>query len=150
MNVLLDFLKKISSVLIELKVPWSNCVGISVGNTSENWGKRNLIMLSLLCVTVIRYKTTHMQLLLSSHQKCAIKKGVLKNFAKFAGNICVSLFFNKVAGLRPASLLKKESLAQEFSCEFCEIFKNHFFTKHLRWLLFGSVTFSDVVNLEIK
>ena len=27
----------------------------------------------------------------------------------------------------PATLLKKETLAQVFSCEFCEIFKNIFF-----------------------
>ena len=26
-------------------------------------------------------------------------------------------------------------LAQLFSCEFCETFKNTFFIKHLRWLL---------------
>ena len=30
---------------------------------------------------------------------------------------------------------KKETLAQVFSCEFCEIFKNAFFIEHLRWLL---------------
>ena len=42
-----------------------------------------------------------------------------------------SFFFNKVAGLRPASLLK-ETLAQMFFYEFCEIFKNTFFTEHLR------------------
>ena len=36
-----------------------------------------------------------------------------------------SLFFNKVAGLRPANLLKK-FLAQVFSCEFCGISKNTF------------------------
>ena len=36
-----------------------------------------------------------------------------------------SLFFNKVAGLRPATLLK-ETLAQVFSCEFCKISKNVF------------------------
>ena len=35
--------------------------------------------------------------------------------------------FNKVAGF-----IKKESLAQVFSCEFCEISKNTFFTEHLR------------------
>ena len=29
--------------------------------------------------------------------------------------------------LRPATLLKKETLVQVFSCEFCEIFKNTFF-----------------------
>ena len=43
------------------------------------------------------------------------KKGVLSNFEKFTGkHLCqsllfnqVSLFFNKVAGLRPETLLKK-------------------------------------------
>ena len=34
----------------------------------------------------------------SSHQRCSIKKGVLRNFAKFTGkHLCQSLFFNKVA-----------------------------------------------------
>ena len=28
--------------------------------------------------------------------------------------------------------IKKETLAQAFSCEFCEISKNIFFTEHLR------------------
>ena len=33
------------------------------------------------------------------------KKSVLKNFTKFTGkHLCQSLFFNKVAGLRPATL----------------------------------------------
>ena len=37
----------------------------------------------------------------SSHQKCSIKKGVLKNFTKFKGRqLCQSLFFNKTKGLR--------------------------------------------------
>ena len=33
------------------------------------------------------------------------------------------------------NFIKKETLAQVFSCEFCEIFKNTFFIEHLRWLL---------------
>ena len=62
---------------------------------------------------------------------CSIRKGVLRNFAKFTGkHLCKSLFFNKVAG--PAcSFIKKETLAQVFSCEFCEISKNTFSTEHL-------------------
>ena len=37
----------------------------------------------------------------SSHQRCSMKKGVLRNFAKFTEkHLCQSLFFNKVAGLR--------------------------------------------------
>ena len=44
----------------------------------------------------------------SSHQTCSIIKGGLRNFAKFTGkHLCQSLFFNKVTGLRPATLLKK-------------------------------------------
>ena len=48
-----------------------------------------------------------------------------------------SLFFNKVAGLRPdaRNFIKKEALAQVFSCEFYAISKNPFFTEHLRRLL---------------
>ena len=55
-----------------------------------------------------------------SHPEVFFKKGILKNFAKFTGKrLCYSLFFDKVAGLRPG----KEFLAQVFTCEFCEIFK---------------------------
>ena len=37
-------------------------------------------------------------------------KGVLEKFAKFSGkHLCQSLFLNKVAGLRPAISLKKDS-----------------------------------------
>ena len=44
----------------------------------------------------------------SSHQRCSIIKGVLRNFPKLTGkHLCQSLFFNKVLGLRPATLLKK-------------------------------------------
>ena len=58
----------------------------------------------------------------SSHQRCSLRKGVLRNFAKFTGKqLCQSLFFHKVEGLRPAQVL---------SCEFCEISENTFFTEH--------------------
>ena len=54
------------------------------------------------------------------------KKGGLRNFAEFTGkHMCQSLFFNKVVGIRPASLLRK-TRAQMFSYEFCEISKNTF------------------------
>ena len=44
----------------------------------------------------------------SSHEKGVLLKDVLRNFAKFTGKyLCQGLFFNKVAGLKPASLLKK-------------------------------------------
>ena len=55
-------------------------------------------------------------------------KSVLRNLAKFTGkHLCQGLFLNKVAGLRPVTFPKKETLAQVFSCEICEITKNTFF-----------------------
>ena len=69
----------------------------------------------------------------SSRPEVFCKKGVFRNFAKFTGkHLCQSLFFTKVAGLRPVTLLKKETLVQVFSCEFCAIFKSTFFTEGLR------------------
>ena len=56
-------------------------------------------------------------------RRCSVKRCSL-NFTKFTGKqLCQSLFFNKVADLRPA----KETLAHLFSCELCEFFKNTFF-----------------------
>ena len=64
----------------------------------------------------------------SSRPEVFCKKVVLRNFVKFTGNhLCQGLFFNKVAGLKPVTLLKKEALAQVLSCESCEISKNSFF-----------------------
>ena len=44
----------------------------------------------------------------SSHQGCFMKKGVPRNFTEFTGkHPCQIFLFNKVAGLRPATLLKR-------------------------------------------
>ena len=43
----------------------------------------------------------------SSYRRCSVRKGVLRNFPKFMGkHLRQSPLFNKVAGLRPATLLK--------------------------------------------
>ena len=68
------------------------------------------------------------------HWRCSVGKGVVRNFTKFTGkHLCQSLYFNKVAGLRPeaCNFIKIETLAQVFSCEFCEISNNTFFTEHV-------------------
>ena len=55
----------------------------------------------------------------SSRLEVFSKKDVLKHFAKFTEkHLCQSIFFNKVAGIRPAVLTEKETLARVFSCEF--------------------------------
>ena len=52
----------------------------------------------------------------SSHPKVFYKKGVLRNLAA-------------------CNFIKKETLAQMFSCEFCELLRTPFFIEHLWWLL---------------
>ena len=54
----------------------------------------------------------------SSHQRCSVRKGVLRNFTEFTGK-------------QTCNFIKKETLAQVFSCEFCEISENTFFTEPL-------------------
>ena len=65
-----------------------------------------------------------------------MKKDVLVNFAKLTGNhLCQSLFFNKVAGLRPATLLKKRLWHSCFPVNFAKFLRTSFLTEHLWWLL---------------
>ena len=89
----------------------------------------------------------------SSHQRCSMEKGVLKNFTKFTEkHLCQSLFFNKAAGLRPATLLKKRLWHRYFPVKFVKflrasflqnvsgrvLVKNYFFSNFsfttIRWL----------------
>ena len=55
----------------------------------------------------------------SSHQRCSMKKGVLRNFTKFTRKrLRQSLFFKKFAGLWPSTLLKKKLWYRCFSVNF--------------------------------
>ena len=85
-------------------------------------------------------------------RRCSVKKLFLKISQNSQENTCVrASFFNKVASLRPATLLKKETLEHVFSCKFCEIFKNTIFYRtpevatsvyHINGLSLGiSITF---------
>ena len=65
------------------------------------------------------------------YQTCSVKKAFLETLQNSQKNSCarVSILIKKDFG-------KKQTLAQVFSCEFCEIFKNTFsyrtlFTEHL-------------------
>ena len=75
-------------------------------------------------------------MLRSSHPEVLCKKGVLRNFAKFTGkHLCQGLFLNKVADLRPATLLKKRLWHRRFTVNFAKFLKTPFFIEHLLWLL---------------
>ena len=63
-------------------------------------------------------------------QRCYVKKVFLEISQNSQVNTWASLFFNKVAGAA-CNFIKKETLAQPFSCEFWEISKIIFFAEHL-------------------
>ena len=59
-------------------------------------------------------------------QRCSVKKEFLEISQNSQENTCARV---KVAALRPeaCNVIKKETLAQVFSCEFCQMSKNTFF-----------------------
>ena len=96
--------------------------------------------------------SSHLSYCRSSHQRCSIEKGVLRNFTKFTGErLCQSLFFNKVAGLHPwkrqktrfsdvfrkcspATLLKTRFWYRCFPVNFVKFLRTSFFIEHFWWL----------------
>ena len=63
----------------------------------------------------------------SSRPDVFCKEGVLRNFTKFKGkHLCQSLFFNKVADLRPATLLKKRLWHRCFPVNFVKFVRTLF------------------------
>ena len=57
----------------------------------------------------------------------SMKKGVLENFTKLTGKyLCQGLVFNNVAGLRPASLLKKRLRHRFFTVSFVKFLRTPF------------------------
>ena len=69
------------------------------------------------------------------------KQGALKFLTKFTGkHQCQSLFFNKVAGLRPAILSKKRLWHKGFPVNFAKFLRTPFFIEHLQRLLLNEMT----------
>ena len=84
----------------------------------------------------------------SSHQRCSIKKGVLRNFAKFLRkHLCHSLFFNKVAGLRAATLLKKRLWHRCFPMNFAKFLRTPFLQNTSWRLLLMQSNFLSLYSL---
>ena len=68
----------------------------------------------------------------SSHLRCSLRKGILRNFAKFTRkHLNQSPFSNRTAGLRPATLLKKILWYRYFPVNFGKILRTPFFTEQL-------------------
>ena len=76
----------------------------------------------------------------SSHRRCSLRKGVLRNFKKLSpGGFCkkgVLRHFAKFTGkqFRPATLLKKSPWHRCFPVNLAKFLRTSFFTEHLRCL----------------
>ena len=113
---------------------WAQFLHLFIQSKFLFWRK----WLKLYCET-----SFHLDILLTnaffrhSLQRCSIKKLFLKISQNSQENtMCLSLFVNKVAGRRPATLSKKRLWYRWF----CEISKNTFFTEHLRTVASDSFT----------
>ena len=99
----------------------------------------------------------------SSHPEVFCKKGVPKNFAKFAGkHLCQSLFLIKLQALdlRPATLLKKRLWRRCFPVNFAKFLRTPFqqntsgrlfLLNFITFLKYASVTYArNTVTFAVK
>ena len=102
---------------------------------------------------------------INSRPEVFCKKDALRNFAKFTGkHLCQSLFFNKVAGLRPATLLKKRLWHRCFLVNFAKFLGkplvaasvtyrstliNVMVTLFIRFKLKWAISFKDQFHLNL-
>ena len=80
----------------------------------------------------------------SSCPEVSCKKVTHENFTKFTGkHMYQSLFFNKGAGPKPATLLKNKLLQRFSPVNFGKFIRTSFFIEQLRWLLLEYISFSN-------
>ena len=87
----------------------------------------------------------------SSHQGCSVKKIFLKILQNSREkHLCQRLFFNKVAGLRPPTILRKNLCHRCFPVNFAKFLRTALFKEHLWWLLLVHFTFLIKKHLPNK
>ena len=74
-------------------------------------------------ITFLKKYRSNYQRCRSSHRRCSIKKVVFKISETSQENPCVEAFFNKVAGLDPASFLKKKLQHKCFPVKFAKLLR---------------------------
>ena len=96
----------------------SICIKLSI-----SWFFTRATKTKAFTITPCKLKVKHFQIrqnVGSSGQELFCENGVLKDFAIFTGNTVAGCY------------VIKKRLQQFFSCEYCEIFKNIYFEKHLQ------------------
>ena len=86
----------------------------------------------------------------SSRLEVFCRKGVHRNFEKFTEkHLCQSLLFNKVAGLKHVTLLKKRLWHSCFPVNFSKFLRTPSVTEHLRWLLLKTSVNQPIFREEL-
>ena len=93
-------------------------VSFFFGKILENAWKKTFMIESIFSQTAMFERWTFR----SSHRRCSVKTMFLKILQNSEENTFA----------RVCNFIKKDTLAQVFSREFCEIFKNTFFIEHLQ------------------
>ena len=84
----------------------------------------------------------------SSHQGCSVRNVFFKISQNSQENTCARVSFLIKLQASAFNFIKKETLAQVFSSEFFEIFKNSFFTEH--HLATASVFWQELLSNSIR
>ena len=83
-----------------------------------------MLLLSFSMKSQMRLILKYHLLYRSSQRRCSVREGVLRNFAKFLGkHLCQSVFFSKVAALRPATLLQQRLWHRCFPVNFAKFLR---------------------------
>ena len=110
-----------------------------------NHSQNILRLTSIPCIAVFLWIICR-----SSHRRCSLRKGVLRNFVKFTGkHVCQSLLFNKVAGLRSATLLKKKLWHRCFPMNFAKFLRTPLL-RNISGRLLMCLTFHSIQYHEIN
>ena len=67
-------------------------------------------------------------------RRCSVKKVFLQVSQNSQENTCARVSFNKVAGLSPATLLKKRLWHRCFPVDFVKFLRTPFIIEHVWWL----------------
>ena len=106
---------------------------------------------------VLGYTSNFFVILRVVVQRCSVKKKFLEIWQNSQGNqskslfqslsLCQSLFFNKVAACKACKFIKKETLAQVFSCDFVKFLRTPFYAEYL-WVA-ASVIHRKIDNWDL-
>ena len=127
----------------------STCVGVSTWRAGNFIKKR--VQHRCFPVKYVKFLRA-VNLKNINHRRCSLRKGVLRNFAKFIWkHLCQSFFVTKVTGLRPAILLKKRFWHRCFPVNFAKFWRA-LFTQNTsgRLLLIVLNTHQEIMPLTLS